>query len=100
MTAMASPMARPTPSTTAAAIPLRVAGTDTRNHVSVAVAPSASDASSYSFGTASSAVMATLVMDGRIMMASTMMAASSPDPSGIWKIRRIPGTSTSIPTRP
>ena len=30
ITAIASPMARPTPSTTAAAIPLRAAGTDTR----------------------------------------------------------------------
>ena len=97
---MASPMARPTPSTTAAAIPLRAAGTDTRNHVSVAVAPSAREASSYSRGTASSAVMDTLMMDGRIMIASTIMAASRPEPSGIWKIFRIDGTSTSIPTRP
>ena len=97
---MASPMARPTPSTTAAAIPLRAAGTDTLNHVSVAVAPSASDASSYSRGTASSAVMATLMMDGRIMMASTMMAASRPEPSGIRNSFRMPGTSTSMPTRP
>ena len=100
ITAIASPMARPTPSTTAAAIPLRAAGTDTRNHVSTGVAPSASEASSYSLGTASSAVMATLMMEGRIMMANTMMAASSPEPSGMWKIFRMPGTSTSIPTRP
>ena len=100
MTAIASPMARPTPSTTAAAMPLRAAGTDTRNHVSVAVAPSAREASSYSRGTASSAVMDTLMMDGRIMIASTMMAARSPEPSGMWNILRMPGTNTSIPTRP
>ena len=85
ITAMASPMARPTPSTTAAAMPLRAAGTDTLNQVSVAVAPSAREASSYSRGTASRAVMATLIMEGRIMIASTMMAASRPEPSGIWK---------------
>ena len=44
--------------------------------------------------------MATLMMEGRIMMASTMMAASRPEPSGMWKILRMPGTSTSMPTRP
>ena len=48
MTAMASPMARPTPSTTAAAMPLFAAGTDTLKYVSMGVAPRASDASSYS----------------------------------------------------
>ena len=82
MTAMASPMARPTPSTTAAAMPLLAAGADTRNQVSTGVAPRARDASSYSFGTASSALTETLMMDGRIMMARTMMAASRLAPSG------------------
>ena len=93
-------MARPTPSTTAAAMPLRAAGTDTRNHVSTAVAPSASDASSYSGGTASSAVTETLMIDGRIMIASTIIAASRLAPSATPNIFRIPGTRISMPTRP
>ena len=100
MTAMASPMARPTPSTTAAAMPLFAAGTETLKYVSIGVAPSASDASSYSGGTASSAVTDTLMIDGRIMIASTMMAASRLAPSARWNTLRMPGTSTSIPTRP
>ena len=82
ITAIASPMARPTPSTTAAAMPLRAAGTDTLKKVSTGDAPRARDASSYSFGTASSAVTDTLMMLGRIIMASTMMAASRLAPSG------------------
>ena len=100
MTAIASPIARPTPRTTAAAIPLFAAGTETRKQVSVGVAPRASDASSYSRGTASSAVTGTLMMDGRIITASTIIDASRLAPSGTPKISLIPGTSTSIPTRP
>ena len=100
MTAMASPMARPTPSTTEAAMPLLAAGTDTRNQVSTGVAPRAREASSYSLGTASRAVTDTLMMLGRIITASTTMAASRLAPSGIWNSLRMPGTSTSIPTRP
>ena len=41
-----------------------------------------------------------LIMEGRIIMAKTMMAARRLAPSGTLKIVRIPGTSTSIPTRP
>ena len=76
ITAIASPMARPTPSTTAAAMPLRAAGTDTRNHVSTAVAPSASDASSYSGGTASSAVTETLMIVLAIMILPSIIKVS------------------------
>ena len=63
-------------------MPLLAAGTETLKYVSTGVAPSASDASSYSGGTASSAVTLTLMIDGRIMTASTMMAASrqAPEP--------------------
>ena len=100
MTAMASPRARPTPSTTAAAMPLRAAGTETRNQVSSFVAPRAREASSYSGGTASSAVTETLMMEGRIITASTRIPASKLAPSGRWKSFRIPGTSTIMPTRP
>ena len=81
-------------------MPLFAAGTDTLKYVSMGVAPRASDASSYSRGTASSAVTETLMMDGRIMTARTMIAASRLAPSGRWNALRIPGTSTSIPTRP
>ena len=99
MTAIASPMARPTPSTTAAVIPLFAAGTDTRKYVSMG-APSDSDAYSYSLGTASRALRETFIMDGSTIIASTMMAARSPDPSATPKILLMAGTSTSIPTRP
>ena len=100
ITAIASPIARPTPSTTAAAMPLFAAGTDTRKYVSVGVAPRASDASSYSLGTASSEVMETLIIDGRIIIASTIIAARRLAPSGTLKTLRMPGTSTIMPTRP
>ena len=80
--AMASPMARPMPSTTEAAMPLLAAGMLTLKIVSIFVAPSARLASSYSGGTAFSAVSLTEMMDGRIMMASTMIAARRLAPSG------------------
>ena len=57
--AIVSPIALPTPSTTAAAIPLRAAGTDTLKYVSTEVAPRAIEASSYSLGTASSCLLYT-----------------------------------------
>ena len=100
ITAIASPIARPTPSTTAAAIPLFAAGTDTLKYVSIGVAPSASDASSYSGGTASSAVSETLIIDGRIIIARTIIAAKRLAPSAILNVSLTHGTSTSIPTRP
>lgn len=100
ITAIASPMARPTPSTTAAAMPLLAAGTETLKQVSVGVAPSAREASSYSFGTASSAVTDTFTMDGSIITARTIIAASRLAPSGTLKSFLIPGTSMSMPTRP
>ena len=93
-------MARPTPSTTEAAMPLFAAGTDTRKYVSIGVAPRAREASSYSCGTACNAVMDTLMMEGSIMTARTRMAASRLAPSGTSKKVRMPGTRTSMPTRP
>ena len=81
-------------------MPLFAAGTDTRKYVSMGVAPSAREASSYSFGTASREVTATLIMDGRIIIASTIIAAKRLAPSGTEKILRIPGTRISIPTSP
>ena len=100
ITAIASPIARPTPKTIAAAMPLFAAGTETRNHVSVFVAPRASDACSYSSGTASNAVMETFTMEGRIITESTMMAASRLAPSGTPNTLLMAGTRTSMPTRP
>ena len=100
MMAMASPMARPMPSTMAVAMPLRAAGTLTRNTVSIWVAPRARDASSYSRGTARSAVSDTETIEGRIITASTMIAARSVAPEGRSKATRMAGTSRIIPTRP
>ena len=87
MMAMASPMARPTPRTMAVATPLRAAGMDTRNTVSKWVAPRAREACSYSSGTARREVSDTLMMEGRIMMASTRMAASRQAPEDRSKAR-------------
>ena len=81
-------------------MPLRAAGTDTLKYVSTSVAPRASDASSYSFGTASSAVTDTFIIEGSIIIASTIIAASRLAPSGTLNSFLIPGTSTSMPTRP
>ena len=100
MIAMASPMARPTPRTMDAAIPLLAAGRETRKYVSVFVAPRARDAASYSGGPARSAVSETLMIDGRIIMASTTTAASRQAPDESPNSRWIVGTSTIIPTRP
>ena len=97
---MASPMARPTPSTTAAAMPLLAALAETRKYVSISVAPSARLASSYSGGTARSAVSLTEMMDGNIIMASTMIAASRLSPATRPKPFLMSGTSTIMPTRP
>ena len=54
---------RPMPSTIEAAMPLEAAGTLTRNTVSMWVAPRASEASSYSLGTALRAVSDTEMME-------------------------------------
>ena len=66
----------------------------------MSVAPRARDASSYSRGTALRAVSDTEMMEGRIMMASTTMAASRLSPAAVWKVSRMKGTSTINPTRP
>ena len=71
----------------AVATPLRAAGMDTRNTVSKWVAPRARDACSYSSGTARREVSDTLMMEGRIMMASTRMAASRQAPEERSKAR-------------
>lgn len=98
--AMASPMARPTPSTTAVATPERAAGREMRKMVSMWVAPRARLASSYSRGTACRAVSATLMMEGRIITARTTIAASRVAPEASWKVLWMAGTSTIMPTRP
>ena len=100
ITAMASPTARPMPSTTPAAMPLLAAGMLTLKMVSVGVAPRARLASSYSGGTARSAVSDTLMMEGRIMTESTSMAASRLVPLGRPKTLAMRGTSTDTPIRP
>ena len=100
ITAMASPMARPMPSTTPAAMPLLAAGMLILNHVSVSVAPSARLPCSYSGGTALSAVTDTDTMLGRIMMESTTMALSRQAPEALPKAFATAGTSTCIPKRP
>lgn len=51
-------------------------------------------------GTAFRAVSDTEMMEGRIITASTKMAASRLSPAGILKNSRMAGSSTIIPTRP
>ena len=63
-------------------------------------APRARLASSYSGGTARSAVSDTLMMEGRIMTESTSMAASRLVPLGRPKTLAMRGTSTDTPIRP
>ena len=64
------------------AVELLAAGRLTRKNVSISVAPNAIEASSYSLGPARSAVSDTLMMDGKIIMVSTIMAANNVAPEG------------------
>ena len=64
------------------------------------VAPRAREASSYSLGTASSAVRDIFTMLGKIMTESTTMAEKRLAPSERPNSSRTPGTSTIMPTRP
>ena len=100
ITAIASPTARPMPSTTPAAMPLLAAGMLTLNTVSIFEAPSARLASSYSGGTASRAVSLTDMMLGSIITASTRMAARRQVPFFSRNISITAGTRTIMPTRP
>ena len=100
ITAIASPIALPIPRTTDVKIPLFAAGTTTLNTVSVLVAPSASDASSYSLGTLLIAVSDTEITDGRIITVSTIIAEKRFAPSGRLNVSLTRGTITIIPTRP
>ena len=68
--------------------------------VSVLVAPSAKEASSYSLGTARIAVSDTEMTDGNIMTARTKIAENRFAPSGNPKNSRTVGTMMIIPTRP
>lgn len=98
--AIASPTARPVPWITEAITPLFAALSETRNQVSAFVAPSAREASSYSRGTARSAVSETDTMYGRIITVSTRMAVSRHAPEERENVFCTNGTSTVMPTRP
>ena len=63
-------------------------------------APSVREASSYSLGTASSAVSETFIIEGSIIIARTIIAARRLAPSGMLNSFLIPGTSTIMPTKP
>jgi len=72
--AIASPIARPQPKTTAVMMPECAAGTITLKIVWICVAPSASDALFKCFGTALSDASLILMTVGRIMIARTRTA--------------------------
>ena len=74
--AMASPMARPVPSTTAVIIPGFAAGRITVKTVCIRDAPRAREESLSCCGTASMAASLILITVGRIMTASTKTADS------------------------
>ena len=78
--AIASPSARPIPSTIPVMIPDFAAGTVTLNIVCIFVAPRARDAALICCGTACIDDTLMLITVGRIMIASTMIAASRFDP--------------------
>ena len=100
ITAIASPIALPTPKTTADAIPLFAAGTTTLKMVSILFAPKAKLPNSYSTGTASMAVIETLIIDGKIITAKTIIAENKEEPSGILNNICTQGTKTNIPIKP
>ena len=99
-TAMASPMARPTPRITPARIPDFAAGTITLKMVPIWVLPRARDASLYATGTARRAVSDTLMMVGSTITARMRIMASRLSPTVPGKTRRRKGTSTIIPKKP
>ncbi len=100
--AIVSPRARPTPRMMAATMPDRAAGTVTPTIVCHRVAPSASDPSRYSLGTARMASSAMFVMVGSTITARTTDAEASPKPvlPGMEKRLRVRGTNTTMPNRP
>ena len=71
-TAIVSPIARPTPSSTAASSPFLAAGNNTRYTISQRLAPSASAASRYESGTALSASSPTDTITGTLISARMM----------------------------
>ena len=101
MTAIVSPMARPTPKITPDKIPERAAGMVMWKMVCVAVAPSPSEASRYDAGTARRDCSVTFTMVGIIMTAKIRMAAKRLSPMvAPPNTARIAGTITSIPKKP
>ena len=100
ITAIASPIALPIPKTTDVIIPLFAAGRVILNMVSVFVAPSASEPSSYSFVTALIAVSDTEITDGKIITVKTIIAEKRFAPSGRPNTTLTAGTMIIIPTRP
>lgn len=78
ITAIASPIALSIPRTTAVTIQLFAAGRVTLKIDYVFVAPSANDASSYSFGTARIAVTDTEMTDGIIITTPYLFTGTAP----------------------
>ena len=81
VTAIASPSARPRPSTTAAVIPLRVYGMTTPRTISQRVVPRASAPSSSSRGTARNSSRQMLEMIGTTMIVRINPAVKRPVPA-------------------
>ena len=75
--AMASPRARPMPSTAPVRIPDLAAGMVTRNTVCILLAPRAREAARIESGTARIEEALTEITVGRIMIARTMTALST-----------------------
>ena len=100
ITAIVSPIALPTPNTTAASMPDFAAGKVTLNIVSVVDAPRAKDPSLYDAGTAFMAVCETEIMVGSIIIAKTNITASKLCPFGKFKIDWIFGTIKANPNNP
>ena len=99
-TAIVSPTARPTPSSTAASRPLRAAGSSTRYTSCQRVAPSAIPASRYESGTALSASSPIETITGTLMRARMMPPFSTLTPTGAPVVETISRLITVRPTKP
>ena len=99
MTAIVSPTARPTPKIIPAIIPDLAAGSSAKNTLRSLHAPSASEPSKYSDGTARSDVSLTETIVGRIIIARTIEAARMLVPLPPNTVR-ITGTIAVSPKKP
>ena len=100
MTAIVSPMARPTPRMRDAVMDDFAAGTIVLNTACSWVAPKARAPSYSSCGTASIPFLDSATTVGKIMMPSTKEVTKSPAPSPVGEMLANSGMMTAMPKKP